>query len=74
MVGKIDLLQVGIEKTSLKTSPKIGGNSFMDVLKREFEHVTSKLKDVPGMPGIFTLNPQPPQTLETLNITSRVSM
>ena len=40
---------------------------FMAVLKDEFESVTRKLKDVPGMPGVYVVN-QPQQTLNSLKI------
>jgi flagellar hook-basal body complex protein FliE len=70
MVGKIDVLHVSLEKTSSRTSsPKTGEMSFMDVLKQEFDQVTSKLQDVPGMPGVYVVN-QPQQTLDSLNISS----
>jgi len=59
----------GINIEHLAPKPAAAGSSFMDVLKQEFDHVTSKLQDVPGMSGVYVVN-QPQQTLDSLNISS----
>ena len=39
--------------------------SFEDVLNRTFKEQTAKLTHIPGMPGVYSANPQ---TLASLNI------
>ncbi|MGB9613138.1 MAG: hypothetical protein ACPL4K_03060 [Candidatus Margulisiibacteriota bacterium] len=71
MVNKINFVSsVGIERNpGLKSNPK-SDKSFMDVLRSEFERVKSSLKEVPGLPGVYSL--PFPQTLPDLNVTSKV--
>jgi hypothetical protein len=51
-----------------------GAGNYMDALKNIFEEKTNSLQAAPGLPaGVYVANPQPEQTLATLNITSMSS-
>jgi hypothetical protein len=38
--------------------PAVSERNFMDVLRDKFSEVTSQMKNVPGMPGVYSFNPQ----------------
>ena len=46
-------------------------NNFLATLQDRFNEVTSRMKEIPGLPGVYFIN-QPQQTLGSLNITAKV--
>jgi hypothetical protein len=51
--------------------PETDKGSFMQSLRETYAEKTKEMIPVTGLPtGIFTINPQPPQTPETLGLKS----
>ena len=46
--------------------------NFMDLLRNKFEEVTGQLKDIPGMPGVYSVNPAALTSLDITDISSMV--
>ncbi len=44
------------QKPQKAQDPGKNETSFMDVLRDKFDEVTSQMKGVPGMPGIYSFN------------------
>lgn len=54
-----------------KPSTAKAESNFMDVLNDTFSKVTNKLQDVPGMPGVYSVNtPIDPQSISSLDMSS----
>jgi hypothetical protein len=49
------------ERFSFHSSQPEGDKNFMEVLRQKFDEVKSKLQDVPGLPGVYTLGLDKPQ-------------
>ncbi|MFA6431952.1 MAG: hypothetical protein WCV91_06220 [Candidatus Margulisiibacteriota bacterium] len=62
-VGKVGGSQKSL---SIRSAPDI-----MDNLKGQFEAVTNRMRPIAGMEGVYTINPDPPQTLASLMIEPR---
>ncbi len=70
MGSEFSKIQDSFKIVSLNPVTRAGDGKFMDILKEHFAEAQQKLKPVEGMPGVYTLNPEPPKTLDSLNISS----
>ncbi|MFA5112718.1 MAG: hypothetical protein WC529_00295 [Candidatus Margulisiibacteriota bacterium] len=68
MVGDISKIYDSFKVVSTNPVRYAGQGNFMETLNEYFNDAQKRLQPVEGMPGVFTINPQPPQSLETLGL------
>ena len=70
MVSEFSKIQDSFKIVSLNPVTRAGDGKFMDILRDHFADLQQRMQPVAGMPGVYTINPEPPQTLDSLNISS----
>ncbi len=65
VIGQNLNVSLGLKSSARLNKPD--NTNFMAELKKQFDVVTSNMKHIPGMPGIYSANPQ---TLASLNISN----
>jgi hypothetical protein len=70
MVGESSKIQDSFKIISLNPVTRAGDGKFMEILREHFADIQQRMQPVTGMPGVYTINPQPSQTLDSLNISS----
>ncbi len=71
MVNDISRVHNSFQITSLDPVTRSGDGNFMETLSQLFDDVTNKMTPVQGMPGVYTMNQGPEQTLSSLNIETK---
>ena len=72
MIDRVNSLFTNADKLFSSPLSKADNSDHMDILKKSFDDVLSRLVKAPGMPeGVYVSNAQPPQTLTGLNITPK---
>lgn len=68
MAGDISKIYDSFKVVSTNPVRYAGQGNFMETLKDYFADAKERMTPVEGMPGVYTLNPPPPQSLDSLNI------
>lgn len=72
MVPRIEPKITGLELNVSKPASQPGSSDqFMDTLADHFREATAKMKELPGMPGVYVIDRQQ-QTLDSLQITQKL--
>ncbi|MBN2057866.1 MAG: hypothetical protein JW782_03615 [Candidatus Saganbacteria bacterium] len=69
MAAELSRIHDSFRITSLNPVTRAGDGNFMQILRDQFDSAQARMKQVEGLSGVFTMNPEPPQTLASLDIT-----